>query len=91
MADLPRVLRTALLVRRAVAALLMICFAVALLVWASTLVSSGNWIGGVIWFLIGAFIVSIEIWLFVTLSRAHRARDQMQIPEPAEPSTPSPH
>jgi hypothetical protein len=91
MADLPRVLRTAFLVRRAVAALLMSCFAGALLVWASILIGSGNWFGGVIWFLVGAFIISIEIWLFVTLLRARRARDRIPIPEPAKASIPSLH
>ena len=91
MADLPRILRTAFLVRRAFAALLMSCFAVALIVWASTLISSGNWIGGVIWYLVGVFVISIEVWLFVTLVRARRARDRMPITEPAQVSTPSAH
>ncbi|MDQ1574069.1 MAG: hypothetical protein QOH44_1628 [Actinomycetota bacterium] len=65
-------IRTGSLVRRAIAAVIMSGLSIALIVWASSLLVSNYWIGGIIFFLLAAFIISIEIWLFVALLRARR-------------------
>lgn len=65
-------IRTRSLVRRAIAAVIMGGLSIALIVWAISLLGSKYWIGGIIFCLLAAFIISIEIWVFVALLRARR-------------------
>jgi hypothetical protein len=52
---------------------------IALIVWASSLVASKYWIGGLVFFIIAACIISIEIWLLVVLITARRDHERLSL------------
>lgn len=77
MTNVPRMLRTVALIRRALAAVIMTGLSIALIVWATSLLASRYWIGGIVFYILGAFFIALETWLFVVLVRARRKLDRL--------------
>jgi hypothetical protein len=65
MSEIPRYRRTPWLIWRGVTAAVMSTVAAGLIVWGSSLFVGRYWVGGIFLDLIGLFLVSIEVWLFV--------------------------